>query len=86
MARDAGLIVDVTHPAISVLVRNAVLAQRLTDFLYRRGIFAIGYCHPVVPEGEARLCLRVTGRHRPEELEAAARAIGEGMKELKIPL
>ena len=86
MARDAGLLVDATHPAISVLVRNAVLAQRLTDFLYRRGMFVIGYCHPVVPEGEARLCLRVTGRHRTEDLEAAAKAIGEGMKELKIPL
>jgi glycine C-acetyltransferase len=86
MARDAGLLVDITHPATTVLVRNAVLAQRLTDFLYRRGIFAIGYCHPVVPEGEARLCLRVTARHRAEDLEKAAKAIGEGMKELKIPL
>lgn len=86
MARDAGLLVDTTHPAISVLVRNAVLAQRLSDFLYRRGIFAIGYCHPVVPEGEARLSLRVTARHRKEDLELTAKAIGDGMKELKIPL
>jgi glycine C-acetyltransferase len=86
MARDAGLLVEITHPATSVLVRNAVLAQRLADFLYRRGIYAIGYCHPVVPEGEARLCVRVTARHRKEDLEKAAKAIGDGMKELKIQL
>lgn len=86
MARDAGLMVDTGHPAISVLVRNAVLAQRLTDFLFRKGLFAIGYCHPLVPEGEARICLRVTARHGKEDMEAAAKAIGEGMRELKIPL
>jgi glycine C-acetyltransferase len=86
IAKDAGLLVDAAHPAISVLVRNAILAQRLTDFLVQRGVFAIGYCHPVVPEGEARICFRVTARHDANDLESAARAIGEGMKELKIQL
>jgi glycine C-acetyltransferase len=86
MTKDAGLMLDATHPAMSVLVRNAILAQRLNDFLARRGFFAIGYCHPVVPEGQARICFRVTVRHETKTLEDAARAIGEGMKELKIPL
>jgi glycine C-acetyltransferase len=86
MAKDAGLLIETTHPAVSVLIRNAVLAQRLTDFLYRKGIFAIGYCHPVVPEGEARVCFRVTTRHTKAQLESTAQALGEGMRELKIPL
>jgi glycine C-acetyltransferase len=86
MSRDAGLTIDTAHPAISVLVRNAVLAQRLTDFLYRRGVLVIGYCHPVVPEGEARISLRVTARHRPEDLDRAAKAVGDGMRELRIQL
>jgi len=86
MTKDAGLVLDATHPAMSVLVRNAILAQRLSDFLARRGVFAIGYCHPVVPEGQARICFRITVRHEKKTLEDAARAIGEGMKELKIPL
>jgi glycine C-acetyltransferase len=86
MEKDAGLLVDSTHPAISVLVRNAILAQRMTDFLYQRGVFAIGYCHPVVPEGEARICLRLTAKHDAKDLENTARAIGQGMKELGIQL
>jgi glycine C-acetyltransferase len=86
MAKDAGLLTDATHPAMSVLVRNAILAQRLTDFLYQKGVFVIGYCHPVVPEGEARICLRVTARHDANDVQSAARAIGEGMRQLKIPL
>ncbi len=86
MELHAGLVMDGAHPAMSVLVRNAVLAQKLTDFLYRQGIFVIGYCHPLVPEGDARISVRVTGRHREADLEKTARAIGEGMKELKIQL
>jgi len=86
MAKDAGLMIDATHPAVSVLVRNAVAAQRLTDLLHERGFFTIGYCHPVVPEGEARVCLRVTSRHSKEQMASVAAAIGEGMKQLAIQL
>jgi glycine C-acetyltransferase len=86
MAKDAGLNIDDRHPAVSILVRNAILAQRLTDDLYRRGFFAVGYCHPVVPEGQARLSVRVTARHSKEHVERVAAAIGEAMRELKIQL
>jgi glycine C-acetyltransferase len=72
------------HPAVSVLLRHAVAAQRLTDYLYRKGVFAIGYCHPVVPEGAARICARVTARHSQKDLSRAADAFAEGAKELKI--
>lgn len=86
MAKDAGLLVGVGHPAISVLVRSAVSTQRLTDYLFRKDIFVTGYCHPVVPEGEARISLRITARHTTEQLERTAKAIGDGMKELQIQL
>jgi glycine C-acetyltransferase len=82
--KHAGLTVETPHPAVSVRIGNAIAAQRLTDHLFRQGIFAIGYCHPVVPEGEARISLRVTARHTARDVEGAAAAIGEGMKALKI--
>jgi glycine C-acetyltransferase len=86
MTKDAGVVPNVTHPAVSVRVRNAISAQRLTDWLYRQGLFVIGYCHPVVPEGDARIGLRVTALHEPSDLESLAKALGEGMKELRVPL
>lgn len=86
LERHAGLSVETPHPAVSVRIGNAVAAQRLTDHLFRSGIFAIGYCHPVVPEGEARICFRITARHRPEDVEAAAASLGEGIRALKIDL
>ena len=67
-----------------MLIRHAVAAQRLTDFLYRKGVFAIGFCHPVVPEGAARIRAQVTVRHTQKALSQAADAFAEGATELKI--
>ena len=86
VTKDAGVIPEVAHPAVSVLIRNAVLAQRLTDILFRERLFVMGYCHPVVPEGEARISLRITVRHDPSDLERAAKVLGDGMKMLKVQL
>ena len=72
------------HPAVAVLIRHAVAAQRLTDFLYKKGVFAIGFCHPVVPEGAARIRAQVTVRHTQKALSKAADAFAEGATELKI--
>ena len=73
------------HPAVAVLIRHAVAAQRLTDFLYHKGVFAIGFCHPVVPEGTARIRAQVTVHHSPKALLRAADAFAEGATELKLP-
>jgi glycine C-acetyltransferase len=72
------------HPAVAVLIHDAVAAQRLTDYLYRHGVFAIGFCHPVVPEGSARIRAQVTARHSQKDLSMAADAFADGVKELKI--
>ncbi|HEX9101735.1 MAG TPA: aminotransferase class I/II-fold pyridoxal phosphate-dependent enzyme [Polyangia bacterium] len=74
------------HPAVSVLIRHAVTAQRLTDYLYRSGVFVIGFCHPVVPEGAARIRAQVTVRHSQKDLSRAADAFAEGIRELHIDL
>jgi glycine C-acetyltransferase len=73
------------HPAVCVPIGHAVAVQRLTDFLYKKGVFAIGFCHPVVPEGAARIRVQVTARHAQMQLSIAAAAFGAGVKELKIP-
>ena len=86
VTKDAGIIPDVAHPAVSIRIRHAVLAQRLTDILFRERLLVMGYCHPVVPEGEARISLRITARHEPSDLERAAKVLGDGMKELKVQL
>jgi len=86
LTKDAGMIPNVTHPAVAVLTRNAVATQKLADTMLKQRLFVVGYCHPVVPEGEARISVRITVGHADKDLEAVAKAIGDGMKELRIQL
>ena len=74
------------HPAVAVLIRHAVEVQRLSDRLFKRGVFAIGFCHPIVPEGAARIRAQVTAKHTPKILRDAANAFSESAQQLNISL
>jgi glycine C-acetyltransferase len=73
-----------SHPAVAVLLRDAVAAQRLTDLLYKKGVFAVGFCHPVVPEGQARIRAQVTAHHTKADIAHAAAMFKEGADQLMI--
>jgi glycine C-acetyltransferase len=77
---------DGVHPAVAVPIRDAVVAQRLTDLLYKRGVYAIGFCHPIVPEGAARIRAQITARHSEKALESAVEAFVDSAMELKLSL
>ncbi|MGQ0506503.1 MAG: aminotransferase class I/II-fold pyridoxal phosphate-dependent enzyme, partial [Myxococcaceae bacterium] len=57
------------HPTVSALMGDAVATQRMADLLYRKGVLVTGFCHPVVPEGAARLRALVTSRHTQKSLK-----------------
>src|SRR5215831_7130641 len=71
------------HPAVAVMIRDAVTAQRLTDLLHRKDVLAIGFCHPVVPEDTARIRFQVTMLHSDKALRHAADAVAEGVAHLE---
>jgi glycine C-acetyltransferase len=77
---------DGDHPAVAIPIRDAVVAQRLTDLLYKRGVYAIGFCHPVVPEGAARIRAQITARHTEKALAGAVDALVDSAKELRLSL
>ncbi|NUB43708.1 glycine C-acetyltransferase [Fertoebacter nigrum] len=43
------------HPIIPVMLDEAVLAQRMAQALYERGVYVAGFFFPVVPKGQARI-------------------------------
>jgi glycine C-acetyltransferase len=71
------------HPTVSVMLRDAVTTQKIADLLYRKGVFAMGFCHPVVPEGSARIRAQVTVSHTDEALQKAAGIFGECARALR---
>jgi len=60
------------------------VTQRVADLLYKKGIFVMGFCHPVVPEGAARIRAQVSARHTQKSLKEAARAFAEAFREAQV--
>lgn len=66
-----------THPIVPVMLGDAALASRMADALLVRGIYVIGFSYPVVPKGQARIRVQISGAHSRAHLERAVAAFTE---------
>lgn len=62
------------HPIVPVMLGDAKLAQAASAKLLEHGVYAIGFFHPVVAEGKARIRTQVSAAHSEEDLELAVQA------------
>ena len=68
------------HPIVPVMVGDATRAARLAEALIGRGVYAVSFSYPVVPEGTARIRTQMSAAHTPDDIDfavdqfAAARA------------
>lgn len=72
------------HPIIPVMLGDAVLAQKLAARMLDLGVYVIGFCYPVVPQGKARIRTQMSAAHRKEDLDFAIEAFEKAGKEFKI--
>ena len=72
------------HPITPVMLGDAKIAQEMSNRLLEKGLYAIGFFFPVVPEGKARIRLQVNSEHKKEELDKAVTIFEEVGKELGI--
>jgi glycine C-acetyltransferase len=72
------------HPITPVMLGDAKIAQEMSKRLLEKGLYAIGFFFPVVPEGKARIRLQVNSEHKKEELDKAVTIFKEVGKELGI--
>ncbi|MCG6938767.1 MAG: glycine C-acetyltransferase [Gammaproteobacteria bacterium] len=70
------------HPIVPVMLGDALLAQRMSQKLLERGVYAIGFFYPVVPEGKARIRTQISAAHTREDLDTAINAFAETYAEL----
>jgi len=68
---------------VPVIVKSSVLAARLSNWLFERGVNVQPILYPAVEERSARLRFFVTSAHEAEELEEAAELTAAGLKSLK---
>ena len=81
--REAGFdIPEGIHPIVPVMLGDAVVAQRMSQKLLERGIYAIGFFYPVVPKGKARIRTQISAAHTQDDLDKAIAAFAETYKEI----
>lgn len=73
-----------THPIMPVMLGEAALAARMADRLLEKGVYVIGFSHPVVPQGEARIRVQVSAAHTREQLTQAVTAFETVGRELGV--
>jgi glycine C-acetyltransferase len=74
-ARMADLEFDIlpgSHPIVPVMVGDAVRAASLADGLIRRGVYAVSFSYPVVPQGTARIRTQMSAAHTAADIDFAA--------------
>ncbi|HEX9854730.1 MAG TPA: glycine C-acetyltransferase [Acidimicrobiia bacterium] len=72
------------HPIIPVMLGDAVLATEMASRLLDRGIYAVGFSFPVVPEGQARIRTQMSAAHTAEHLDAAIAAFVDVGRDLGV--
>ena len=72
------------HPITPVMLGDAKLAQEMSKKLLAKGLYAIGFFYPVVPQGQARIRLQITSEHKQLELDKAVTIFEEVGKELDV--
>jgi len=72
------------HPIVPIMIGDAALAGRMAEKLLERGIYAIGFFYPVVPQGKARVRVQISAAHTREDLEFAVEAFTAVRDELGL--
>jgi glycine C-acetyltransferase len=72
------------HPIVPIMIGDAALAGRMAEMLLERGVYAIGFSYPVVPQGKARVRVQVSAAHTHDDLSFAIEAFTAVRDELGI--
>jgi glycine C-acetyltransferase len=72
------------HPITPVMLYDEKLAHHMADELLKEGIYVIGFSHPVVPRGLARIRVQISAAHEKEHLDKAIAAFEKVGKKLQV--
>ena len=84
MTRRRFSIIPGEHPITPIMIGDAALAGRMAGLLLEKGVYAIGFSYPVVPQGKARVRVQVSAAHSREDLEFAIEAFTAVRDELGL--
>ena len=63
-----------SHPIVPVMFGDAVVASRVASELFDRGVYAVAFSFPVVPQGQARIRVQLSAAHTDADVDRAVAA------------
>jgi len=63
-----------SHPIVPVMFGDAILAGRVAAQLFERGVYAVAFSFPVVPQGQARIRVQLSAAHTDADVDRAVHA------------
>ena len=84
MAQTGFTIAGKDHPISPVMLGDAALSQKFADALLDRGVYAVGFFYPVVPQGKARIRTQISAAHTREQLDQGIEAFVKTGKALGV--
>ena len=73
-----------THPIVPIMLGDAALSQKFAARMLEKGVYVIGFFHPVVPVGQARIRTQVSAVHSREDLAFAIEKFAEVKQEFGL--
>ncbi|WP_066333294.1 glycine C-acetyltransferase [Azohydromonas lata] len=73
-----------SHPIVPIMVYDAPKAQALAARMLELGVYVVGFFHPVVPQGQARIRVQLSAAHERADLEQAVAAFRQAGRELGL--
>ena len=65
------------HPIVPVMFGDARVAGAMADQLFARGVYAVAFSFPVVPQGQARIRVQLSAAHTDDDVDRAVAAFVE---------
>jgi glycine C-acetyltransferase len=66
-----------SHPIVPVMFGDAIVAGRVAEELFARGVYAVAFSFPVVPQGQARIRVQLSAAHTDDDVDRAVAAFIE---------
>jgi len=63
-----------SHPIVPVMFGDAKVAGRVAEELFARGVYAVAFSFPVVPQGQARIRVQLSAAHTDDDVDRAVAA------------
>ncbi|MDP6477898.1 MAG: glycine C-acetyltransferase [Nitrospinaceae bacterium] len=73
-----------SHPIIPIMLGEEHLAKTMADKLLTEGVYVIGFSHPVIPKGQARIRVQISAVHEREDIDQAVAAFQKIGRELGV--